>query len=202
MRVRARTGGVALAVVLLVLAWATTWSAVSTRWGHMLVRRTSRLVAEIAPLRDLWVHLLRGLLGTLAIPALLVVVAVVLVVVLRQRRWRDALVIAVVWLGANGTVQAIKHGLLPVVPGHAAPVYSGHMAVTIGAAVALAVAVPARWRVRTIAWGAVAVVAMGVGILLTAWHTLDQVVAPTLIALAWTSAVLPFASRPEAEASL
>ena len=185
---------VALALLCGFASWLLLRWFTGTRHGRSVVRWAADEVAQAAPSRTLWVHLLRGGLGWIADPVLVVVALVAVVVMLRRGRWREALVATVVWLGANGTVQAIKHGIVPFVPGHHAPELSGHQGVVWGAVVAVALAVAPRWRRTVVTWGAVAVVLMAVGILLTGWHTLDQVLVPLLICAAWTLLLVPFAA--------
>jgi hypothetical protein len=153
-------------------------------------------VAAFAPHHDLWVRLLHGGLGRITIPFLLVVAAAALVVLARGRRWLEAAVVAAVFLGANATVQAIKHGFPRLGP--TIPVLSGHMAVVIGAAFAVTVAVPAVWRRRAIAVGAVAILATGAGVVVASWHTVLEVLVPTFVAFAWVLASLPLVLRAAA----
>ena len=193
-----RPAGIALAVGCVVAAWMLCCLTIGTRSGHHLMRSAKEQVQALAPHGDLWVRLLRGGLGRITIPFLLVVTVLCVVAVLRQRRSRDAVVAVVFWLGANGTVESIKHGLVPFVPGHPQPLLSGHMGVVWGAVVAATLAAPVLARRRVVAWGAVAVAATAVGILLTAWHTPDQILAPLLLCAAWTLVVLPFAGTPRA----
>jgi uncharacterized membrane protein len=110
-------------------------------------------------------------------------------VLLRARRWRRAAEAATVLVGANLTVQAIKHGLVPFGPWASSPGLSGHMAVVIGAATAVALAVPSAWRRRAALCGAGAVLAVAVGVV-CAWHTVTETLVPMLLAAAWVLAAV------------
>jgi len=150
-------------------------------------------VATFAPHHDLWVRLLRGGLGRVALPVVLALAAIALLSLVRHGRRRDAAVAVVVLVGANGTVEAIKHGLLDLGP--STPLLSGHMAVVVGTAFVVALASAPTPRRRVVALGAAAVVATAAGVALVAWHTVPEVLAPTLVALAWVLACLPFVVR-------
>lgn len=182
-----------LAIGCALASWLVCWWTEATRAGHVFTRHAMDAITTVAVPGTLWVRLLRGGLGTLAIPALLAVTGIVVLVMLRQGRRRDAVVAVVLWCGANGTVQSIKHGLVPFVPRHESPVLSGHMGVVWCAAAAVVLAVGSSRRGVAVAWGAVAVAAVGVGVLLAGWHTPGQVATPVLIAAAWTLLVVPLA---------
>jgi hypothetical protein len=150
-------------------------------------------VYALAPHDDLWVRLLRGGLHWIALPFALALAGVALVSLVRHRRRGDAAVAAVVLLGANGTVQAVKHGLLGLGP--STPQLSGHMAVVVGAAFAVTLAAGPDLRRWVLPLGVAATAATGAGVALVAWHTVPEVCAPTLVAVAWVLACLPFVGR-------
>lgn len=124
--------------------------------------------------------------------AAVLVGAVSLVVVALRDGPRAAAPAGFVWFGANLTVQAVKHGLVPLVPGDAAPQLSGHTAVVAGAALLLVAAAPARWRrVTALACSAV-LVGVGVGVVLVGWHTPAQATVPVLVTCAWAALLRPW----------
>ena len=149
-------------------------------------------VASFAPHHDLWVRLLRGGLGRITIPFLLLVAAGALVWLARRRRWREAVVAAGVLVGANGLVEAVKHGLV----GIGAPVLSGHMALVVATGFAVVLATTTRWRRRAAVVAAAAVLATGVGGVGAAWHTAAETAGPTLVAVAWVLACRPLLDAP------
>lgn len=197
--VRPLTGGrrAALAVLAVATAWALAWAGTAPRPLGAALARLRKATEDALPDHPLWVRALSFGLGRLTIPALLLLAALAIATMLRARRWRPAIEASVVLVGANATVQAVKHGLVPCEPWRSAPDLSGHMAVVVGAAVAVALAVPPPWRRRATAWGAVAVAVVAVGVV-CAWHTLTEMAVPTLLAAAWVlAAVVPETAAPE-----
>jgi hypothetical protein len=178
-----------LAVLAVATAWAVAWAGSPPRPAGVLLARLRAATEEAVPDHPWWVRVLSFGLGRLTIPALLLVAAAAVAVLLRGRRWRRAGEAVVVLGGANLTVQMVKHGLVPLDPWSSAPRLSGHMAVVVGAATAVALAVPPRWRRRAVAGGAVAVLLVAVGVV-CAWHTLSEMLVPTLLAAAWVLAVV------------
>lgn len=126
--------------------------------------------------------------------AAVVVGAVALVVVALRDGVRAAAPAGLVWLGANLTVQAVKHGLVPLLPGDAAPQLSGHTAVVAGAALLLVRAVPSRWRRLTALAAVVVLVGVGVGVVLVGWHSPAQAAAPVLLTGVWAALLRPWAA--------
>jgi hypothetical protein len=183
---------VAAGVACLALAWVVVRSASASPDGW-LGEGSGPGVEAVAPHDALWVRLLRGGLGRLVVPALLVGAGVCLVVLLRRGRWRRALVGGAAVLGAIGLVQAVKRGMLPF-GADTAPVLSGHMPVVVGAAVVLVLTVPDHRRVTGVVVGAAAVVLTGVGVVLAAWHTPGQVLAATALAVGWCLLLAPAAA--------
>lgn len=179
----------ALAVLAVAIAWVLAWAGSPPRPAGMLLARLRKATEDTLPDHALWVRALSFGLGRLAIPVLLLVAAVAVAALLRARRWRRAAEAVLVLVGANLTVQAVKHGLVPLAPWSSAPDLSGHMAVVVGAATAVALAVPGQWRRRAVAWGSCAVVLVAVGVV-CAWHTLSEMLVPTLLAAAWVLAVV------------
>lgn len=194
-----RSGGgptatrVAVALAVAVAAVLTAWAVTRSSPESWLGAGSAAGVEAVAPRAERWVRLLRGGLGRLAVPVELAVAAAALAAMAWHRRWRAAVVGCLVVVGAIGTVQAVKHGWVPLGPGVEAPVLSGHMPVVVAAATAVWLAVPARHRAAVAWWGAVAVLATGVGVVLTAWHTPAEVLASTALAVAWPLAVVPVA---------
>jgi hypothetical protein len=184
-------GAVALGCVA--LAWALAWAGTTTVRAVVRLDGVRDAVDRAVPHNDLWVRLASG--AARGGFVLLLVASLVAVAVLARRgRWRAAWALAAVIVGANGTVQAIKHGWLPFVPGAAAPSLSGHMPVVVGAAVAAVLLVPVGWRRRAAVWGA-AVVTVAAGVVAVAWHTPFEVLVPTLIAAAWALVALSLAGE-------
>ena len=137
-------------------------------------------------------RLLRGTMAYLAMPCLLIAGAAVVLRVSRRSR-RDALVLAAFILAANTTIQCLKHPLLwqPQALVDLDPL-SGHVGVAAAVGVgSLLVSSSAR-----AAFVAVAVVilisAVSMGVLLSGWHTLPQVLTPLIICVAWAVAIWPF----------
>ena len=178
-----------LAVVALASAWAVAWAGSPPRPAGLAAARLRAATERTLPDHPLWVRVLSFGLGHLAIPVLLVVAAAAIVVLLRARRWRRAAEAATVLVGANVMVQSIKHGLVPLGPWASSPDLSGHMAVVVGAATAVTLAVPSTWRTRAAQGGALAVLAVAVGVV-CAWHTVPQMLVPTLLAVAWVFAAV------------
>jgi hypothetical protein len=121
-----------------------------------------------------------------------VVVAAVLVAVLR-RRWMLAVQVAVLLVGANLTTELLKHGVFarPTLDGswgYANTLPSGHTTVAASVSVAALLVVPARARPWTAAVGALYTTATGISTLIGQWHRPSDVVAATLVVLAWTAA--------------
>lgn len=110
--------------------------------------------------------------------------------------WRDGPRAAVaggaVWLGANLTVQAVKH---VGVAGVGALQLSGHTAVASGAALLVVLAVPPGRRRRAWALAAAAVVLVGVGVVLVGWHTPVEAAVPALLTCAWAALLRPWVAR-------
>lgn len=182
-------GRSALAALAVAAAWALAWAGSPPRPAAAALARLRKATEDALPDHPLWVRALSFALGRLTIPALLLVAAAAVATLAWRGRWRRAAQAAGVLVGANLTVQAVKHGLVPVAPWSSAGGLSGHMAVVVGAATAVALAVPPGRRRAATAWGAVAVAAVAVGVVL-AWHTLTEMLVPTLLAAAWVLAVV------------
>ena len=93
-------------------------------------------------------------------------------------------------LGANLTVQAVKRGVPPFVPGRPSPQLSGHMAVAVGAALVVVLAVAPPHRLMTARIATLLVVAAGVGVVVGSYHAVAEAVAPWLVSVVWIVVVL------------
>jgi len=126
-------------------------------------------------------------LAYLAIPALLLVCVLAVGIAIRNGRSRDAWAAVVLLVGANGTVQALKHPVLPFVslPAGAGGNLSGHVAVAAATCLAVLFLAPRR-PARFAIWCAWAFLsALSIAILLSRWHTLGEVLVPMFICGAW-----------------
>lgn len=205
--------GVARGERLATVGWRTAPAALAVVLTSLLVRLAagedpnpvvpvvygSDMLDIVSPL---WLRLLSQWLARPQMVLSIVAGVVALLVVARRAGPRPAVLGGVVWLGANLTVQGIKHGILPIAPGVVAPQLSGHTAVASGAAFAVVLAVSARWRARAAALAAVAVAAIGVGVVLVGWHTPVQSLASVLVTFAWLAACRPRRSAGTAGGSV
>lgn len=114
-----------------------------------------------------------------------------------RRGPRTAFLTGAVWLGANLTVQAIKHGLVPLAPGVGASQLSGHTAVASGAALALTLAVPVRLRRMTALTTAIIVGLVGLGVVVVGWHTPAQATVPVILTGAWAALLRPWSMKTD-----
>lgn len=142
---------------------------------------------------------LEGLVSVLP-PGVAALVGLAALVCLAPRRARGRAVLAlVVLVGTNLAAQVLKEVLprpdldngVPWTAGNSLP--SGHMALAGGAAVALVVLVPARWRPPAALAGAALTAFTGAAVFLEAWHRPSDMAAAVLLAAAWGLLVLPLA---------
>lgn len=186
---RRRRRGVPLGALslTLLLAWATTYGFRSTGPGQAW---EAAATAAVTPLETGVWRLLRGTLAYLSIPAMLLVCACAVWFLFRRGRASEVIGVIVLVAGANATVQAIKHPLVPGLaqPGGSPVNLSGHVAVA-GAtcfAVLLAAKPDARGRGGWVGWAFVS--GLSAAILLTRWHTISEVLTPLFVSGAWAVA--------------
>lgn len=169
----------------------------STSWGTGVERTVADAVDTW---RDGVWRLLRGGFGRI-VPAFMLVLIAVLLVVAYRRNPRLAAAAAVVALGSNLTVQALKAGWLPFPPSarpSGEPLLSGHVPLVLSGAVLAVWVAPAaaRWWVTVLA--AAAVVATLAEVVISGWHTVGETAAPALIFLAWLLLAEALIPRPSA----
>jgi membrane-associated phospholipid phosphatase len=201
---RRRPVGIVVAVVLAsiaafvplaVEAWqkdAFAWDTDVSEWIHAYENEETVFDTYADPFSlvlDRWLQLLGAL-----------VVAVVVGALLRRRRWRAALFVA---LGVGGMVvlgPVLKELIArPSIDPPGEGVFpSGHALRSVAAAGALAVvAWPTRWRWPTVLTGALVVVLTGIAVVYHEWHWASDVLGAWLLATAWLGA-LWLALRPAA----
>jgi len=118
-------------------------------------------------------------------------------VALRRARPRDALAAVVVVAGANLTTQVLKVALAhpryqPVLEHQLGPVAfpSGHATAAASIAIAYLFVVPREARALTAAIGAAFAAAVGLSVVILAWHFPSDVLGGYLVAAGWGFAVL------------
>ncbi len=156
-------------------------------FGSVAGHAWSALLTDLLePYFDGFWRVLRGGLKWIMPPALLVVVVVSLVVVAR----RSLLRVAVALVGTAGPfllAQLVKRELLPFpsyAPEGGAPL-SGHAATAASALFAVLVAVPDRVRGRVAVAGAVLVLGVELGVVVSSWHDAGDVVLSLVVAACW-----------------
>jgi hypothetical protein len=174
-----------LAVVFAVLAVGVAFAFGSTSLGRELEWAVHDAVSG---LRDGGWRLVRGGLGRIVPAASAVAIVVLTVAGYRRRGPTVALAAVVVVVGANLTDQAVKRGVLPFPPSArsgAEPLLSGHppLVLSVGLLAALVASTAARRLVIVVA--GTGVVLTAVGVVVSGWHTLGEVVAPVLLFAAW-----------------
>ncbi len=134
-------------------------------------------------------------IATLCNPKPYVYFAVLPVLVaLARRRYRVALVLAAILLGANVTTQLVKPvlaelrtdpqlGFNPVAP---ASWPSGHATAAMSFVLASVIATPARWRPLVATAGALFAIAVSYSFLTLGWHYPTDVLGGFLVAATWT----------------
>jgi hypothetical protein len=173
--------GLALAASAAPLVGWLTSTPTGRRWSALIDDTTSDL-------GGVWI-VLRGVYAYLLIPALLVLLAVLLVLAYRRSR-RAACVFAAVALLTNLTVQFVKLAPLGIEQSPTAlDPLSGHVGVAAGVWLGWLLVAPTPWRLRSAAVGAAVLVAVTSGVILTGWHSPFQVVCPLLMATGWATAV-------------
>ena len=156
----------------------------STRAGGPL---TYDLADALSARTGLW-QAMRDLLSRAAMPTFFLILILMLVALWRTRR-RAALVLALMVLLANLTVQAIKHS--PGVSPQQSPLIdpmSGHVGVLAAIALGWLVIAPRRAKGISALSAVAAITGVSFGVILAGWHTLPQVVCPLLIAAGWAVA--------------
>ena len=131
---------------------------------------------------------------------LILLLAVACGVALQRGRPLGALTAAIVVAGANLTTQVLKVVLehpryQSVFEGHAPMANafpSGHVTAAASIAIAFTFVVPRRWLPWTAAIGAAYVFAVGVSVVMLAWHYPSDVVGGILVAAGWGFAALAF----------
>jgi membrane-associated phospholipid phosphatase len=153
------------------------------------------LERETGPAHDLAMALV--VLGDLA--ALLVLVAAVCALGLHFGRRREVVAAVIVVAGANLTTQLLKvtleharhkafeHGIELPWP-NSFP--SGHTTAAASIAVALLLVVPARHRLRAAAVGFLLTAAVGISVVVLAWHYPSDVLGGLLVVATWGFAAL------------
>jgi hypothetical protein len=187
-RVRLPLAGVSLAAVATPLS---TWLA-GTPQGSTWARLLDDTMSDRP---GVW-RLMRGGLAFLAIPALLVVLAALLLYLYRRRTLRSLAVLAAVALLGNVTAQFVKH--VPFGLGEAWSTLnplSGHVAVTASIGLGWLVVVPARRRSVSTIVVLATTAGVSAGVIAAGWHTPFQVLCPLLISTGWATALAPFADE-------
>ncbi len=124
-----------------------------------------------------------------------VLAAIPVAVALVRRRWRLALTIGVILLGASCTTELLKPLLAAPRPnaiyGGANPVGSvswpsGHATAAMSLALTCVLAAPGRWRPTVAALGAAFAVAVSYSFLTLGWHYPSDVLGGFLVAATWT----------------
>jgi membrane-associated phospholipid phosphatase len=122
---------------------------------------------------------------------------VILVVALLRKRFRAAVAIGAILLGANVTTQLLKpllaqprassllHGITYISP---ASWPSGHATASMSLALCCVIAAPVRWRPIVAALGALFAVAVSYSFLTLGWHYPSDVFGGFLVAASWTLA--------------
>ena len=181
---------VAAALCSLAAAVVVGWAMRHTAWGTAVEDAVASTVSEW---RDGVWRLLRGGLGRVVPPLLVVAIPAGLVLTHRRWGWRAAIFGALVTLGSNATVQAVKAGWVPFPDGagpSGAPSLSGHVPLVMSAAVVAVLAAPALVRSRVAVVAVVAVMATAAGVVVSGWHTVGETVEPALVFLAWLCAAV------------
>jgi hypothetical protein len=150
---------------------------------------------------EVW-RLLRGGLAFVAIPALLAVLAAMLLYLYRRRALGSLAVLAAVALLGNVTAQFVKH-----VPFGLGDIWStlnplsGHVAVAASIGLGWLIVVPGCHRfVSTIAVLAT-IAGVSAGVIVAGWHTPFQVLCPLLISTGWSMMLAPYADELEPDAA-
>lgn len=153
-------------------------------------RSVERVVHDaVIGLRDeWWWRPMRGGLGHVVPAASVVAIAGLMVLV--HRRFGAAITVgaAIVVVGSNLTDQAVKHGVLPFPPSArpgAEPLLSGHPPLVLSVAMLLVLVAPmaARRYVGVVVVAGAALV--GLGVVLSGWHTVGEVLVPMLMFASW-----------------
>jgi hypothetical protein len=194
-----RSARIAVAVTALALASlaAASW------WGVERVGAASHWqLVQVDVFSNVDLDLLRGyrsVLGVVAIPLLALVCLAVLVVALRWRPLSVVVVAGVAFLAVNLGVQGVKHLVRPLPflrPWQEDLHLSGHIGMAMGTASLIMVLLPERrGRVARVIVGAALAVA-AVGILLSGWHSVSEVVTTLLIAAASVTLLVATLGRP------
>lgn len=162
------------------------------RWNAMVAVRTDNL-------HDGGWLVVRDGLAYVAIPILLLL-AGIMVLACARRSPRQAILLAAHLLGANLTVQLLKH-----VPPAAQPLLapldplSGHVGVVAATCLGWLVVAPPRWRAPSAAAGLVAVSGVTFGVVLASWHSVPQVFCPLLVCVGWALLLAAVERRPPDE---
>ncbi|MGV1009228.1 MAG: hypothetical protein ACOYBY_11560 [Dermatophilaceae bacterium] len=131
----------------------------------------------VAPLdAGVW-RFMRGGLAYLAVPAALVVFVGAVSWAFRRRDKQAACAAVILVVGANVTMQAMKHSLLPILP-PAQRAISGHVCIAAATCLGVLLVVPLRARRAAVVFSWALLSAVSVAIVLTRWHTLGQVLLP------------------------
>ena len=194
-----RSARIAVAVIALVLAAV----AAASWWGVERVGAASHWqLVQVDVFSDVDLDLLRGyrsVLGVVAIPLLALVCLAVLVVALRRRPLSVIVVAGVAFLAVNLGVQGVKHLVRPLPflrPWQEDLHLSGHIGMAMGTASLIMVLLPERrGRVARVIVGAALAVA-AVGILISGWHSVSEVVTTLLIAAASVVLLVATLGRP------
>lgn len=143
-------------------------------------------------------HFMRGGLAFLVIPALLLVLALILLFLYRRRSMRSVVVLGIIVLLSNLTAQFVKHA--PFGLGEAWPTLnplSGHVAVVTSISLGWLVVVPARLKPVSTVSAIVTIGGVSCGVMLAGWHTPFQVLCPVLISTGWAILCAPYADMSD-----
>ncbi|HEY9411635.1 MAG TPA: phosphatase PAP2 family protein [Jiangellaceae bacterium] len=188
----ARSGGLALGLVMVVAGLAGTWLSwryfVDTALGQLLDNTAYR--GSSIGRSTLW-EAAEPVLDLIDIPFVVVVLAAAATIAVLRRRWLLAVQVAVLVGGANITTQLLKHGVFdrPTLTdavgsaGNSLP--SGHTTVAASVAAALVLVVPRRARALVAVLAAGYAALTGVSTMIGGWHRPSDVIAAFAVVVAW-----------------
>lgn len=157
--------------------------------------------ALVDNVHGMW-RVMRGGIKFLLAPALVVAVGLCLVHLVRHGRARSAAVAFVVAVGAYGTVELLKAGVVPdhawMAGGTQPHMMSGHVAALSAALVPVAVATGPRAGRVVAVLGVVLVTGAAIGVVLARWHTVTDGLGSMVVVAMWSAvaaAVVRVATR-------
>lgn len=202
----ARSGGLALGLVMMIAGLAGTWLSwryfVDTALGQLLDNTAYR--GSSIGRSTLW-EAAEPVLDLIDLPFVVVVLAAAATIAVLRRRWLLAVQVAVLVGGANITTQLLKHGVFdrPTLTdavgsaGNSLP--SGHTTVAASVAAALVLVVPRRARALVAVFAAGYAALTGVSTMIGGWHRPSDVIAAFAVVVAWAglTTIITAMSSPE-----